>query len=119
MPIPLRTAWSKSSKLYWPMPLAAGVMLVEYTVPIGVSIGNPPAKGLPSLAVWQATQSPARARYSPRRTCASSFATACAAAPAPSTRVAINSVFMLIAPQAWTNGPGFFRYCSRMARADQ
>jgi hypothetical protein len=32
--------------------------------------------------------------------CASSFAAACAAAPAPSSRVAINIVFMLIAPQA-------------------
>ncbi|MNJ67204.1 hypothetical protein D3C77_633560 [compost metagenome] len=65
LPMPLRTAWSKSSKLYWPIPLAAGVMLVEYTVPIGVSIGSPPANGLPPSAVWQATQSPARARYSP------------------------------------------------------
>ena len=27
----------------------------------GVSIGRPPANGLPSLAVWQATQSPRRA----------------------------------------------------------
>jgi hypothetical protein len=29
-------------------------------------MGRPPAKALPFAAVWQATQSPARARYSPR-----------------------------------------------------
>ncbi len=34
-------------------------------VPSGVLIGSPPAKGLPSGAVWQAPQSAAIARYSP------------------------------------------------------
>src|SRR5277367_4889176 len=40
-------------------------MLDVYSVPNGVGIGRPPAKSLPSGAVWQAMQSPARARYSP------------------------------------------------------
>ena len=35
-------------------------------MPNGVGIALPPAKMLPSGAVWQAMQSPARARYSPR-----------------------------------------------------
>jgi hypothetical protein len=37
-------------------------MLVLYIAPIGEASGNPPANGLPPGAVWQATQSPARAR---------------------------------------------------------
>ncbi len=40
-----------------------GVMLVAMMVPIGVGSGRPPANGLPPGAVWQATQSPAVARY--------------------------------------------------------
>src|SRR5271163_1397377 len=40
-------------------------MLDVYSVPNGVGIGRPPAKSLPSGAVWQAMQSPARARYCP------------------------------------------------------
>src|SRR5271163_3927586 len=47
-------------------------MLDVYSVPNGVGIGKPPAKSLPSGAVWQAMQSPARARYSPFATSAES-----------------------------------------------
>jgi hypothetical protein len=46
-------------------------------VPNGVFIGRPPAKVLPSRAVWQAMQSPARARYSPFFNSAASCALAC------------------------------------------
>src|SRR5271163_1928671 len=44
----------------------SGVMLVVKMAPSGVPIFSPPAKALPSGAEWQATQSPARAKYSPR-----------------------------------------------------
>lgn len=44
----------------------SGVMLLEYMVPMGDAKGAPPANGLPPFTVWQATQSPMRARYSPR-----------------------------------------------------
>src|SRR3984957_871148 len=37
-------------------------------VPNGSLNGNPPANGCPPGAVWQAAQSAARARYSPRAT---------------------------------------------------
>ncbi len=51
------------------MPVSAsGVMLVEYSVPKGSTKARPPAKGTPSFAVWQAAQSAARVRYSPRST---------------------------------------------------
>src|SRR5437016_9820855 len=49
------------------MPLAtSGVMLLEYTVPKGVSMARPPANGAPPIAVWHAMQSPATTRYRPR-----------------------------------------------------
>ncbi len=41
-------------------------------VPNGDWIGSPPANGAPPSAVWQAMQSAARARYSPRLTSAAS-----------------------------------------------
>src|SRR6201999_2077032 len=41
-------------------------MFGVYSVPNGVAMGRPPAKVLPPRTVWQAIQSPARARYSPR-----------------------------------------------------
>jgi hypothetical protein len=45
------------------MPVAlSGVMLVEKTVPNGVSMARPPANGTPPSAVWHATQSAAAAR---------------------------------------------------------
>ena len=46
------------------MPVSrSGVMLAETMLPNGVSIGRPPANGLPpSSTVWQATQSAAVAR---------------------------------------------------------
>src|SRR5262245_29254648 len=52
------------------MPVSlSGEMLVEYIVPIIGSLnGRPPAKGLPPGALWQAAQSAARVRYSPRAT---------------------------------------------------
>jgi hypothetical protein len=55
-----RTALSKSSSLHAPIPVClSGVMLAETTLPNGVSIGRPPAKGAPpSGRVWQAAQSP-------------------------------------------------------------
>src|SRR5262249_42182180 len=40
-------------------------MLEEYKVPNGVGMGRLPANSLPPGFVWQAMQSPARARYSP------------------------------------------------------
>src|SRR5450755_1324194 len=50
-----------------PMPVASsGVILGEYNVPNGVGIAKPPAKGTPPCLLWQATQSPTWARYSPR-----------------------------------------------------
>jgi len=61
------------------MPVSSsGVMLGETRSPKGVEMASPPAKGMPSAAapptapsrpdpaVWHETQSPARARYSPR-----------------------------------------------------
>src|SRR3954468_8178230 len=54
----------------------SGVMLEVKIVPNGVFIGSPPAKILPSRAVWQAMQSPARARYSPLAITAASCAKA-------------------------------------------
>jgi hypothetical protein len=47
-------------------------------MPSGESMPRPPANGLPSLAVWQAMQSPARDRYSP---CLIIWASAAAGAP--------------------------------------
>src|ERR1700761_2388602 len=44
---------------------SSGVMFGVYIVPNGVAIGRPPGNCLPPPAVWQAIQSPARARYSP------------------------------------------------------
>src|SRR5471032_192229 len=41
-------------------------MFGVYMVPNGVSMGRPPANVFPPRTVWQAIQSPARARYSPR-----------------------------------------------------
>src|SRR5471032_2902784 len=46
---------------YW----SSGVMFGVNMVPNGVAIGRPPANCLPPRTVWQAIQSPARARYSP------------------------------------------------------
>src|ERR1700722_17281635 len=40
-------------------------MFVEYSVPNGVGIARPPANNASPGLVWQAMQSPARARYSP------------------------------------------------------
>src|SRR4051794_39548430 len=40
-------------------------MLDVNSVPNGVGMARPPANVLPSGALWQAMQSPARARYSP------------------------------------------------------
>ena len=54
-------------------------------MPNGVFIGRPPANSLPSRAVWQAMQSPARARYSPLRDQSAAFGVA-AAAPIAATR---------------------------------
>src|SRR5882757_9638473 len=62
------------------------------SVPNGVSMGRPPAKVLPSRAVWQAIQSPARARYSPFTSSAASGVFCCAvAAVAPTNRYAATS----------------------------
>ena len=60
-------------------------MLVEYMAPIGVPILRPPAKALPPGTEWQATQSPARARYSPRLTGGLTLVGARDAQPANST----------------------------------
>src|SRR5260370_36538050 len=45
--------------------LGSGVRLDVKIVPNGVAIGRPPANKAPPGFVWQAMQSPARARYSP------------------------------------------------------
>src|SRR5688500_11314693 len=51
-------------------------------LPNGVAIARPPAKSLPVGSLWQAVQSPARARYSPRRmTCVPGSVGAGAALP--------------------------------------
>src|ERR1700730_13850164 len=51
------------------MPVSrSGVTFEVYSVPNGVGMARPPANSLPPGAVWQATQSPAWARYSPRAT---------------------------------------------------
>src|SRR5690242_5969178 len=44
----------------------SGVMLVVWIRPSGVAMARPPAKGLLSGVLWQATQSLSRATYSPR-----------------------------------------------------
>src|SRR3979490_125980 len=63
-------------------------------VPIGVAMGRPPAKGVPPLAVWQATQSPARARYSPFLISASSVPWAANTGKLVASNVAIAKAFM-------------------------
>ncbi|MGY3649439.1 hypothetical protein ACVWW2_004730 [Bradyrhizobium sp. LM4.3] len=47
-------------------------------VPNGVGMAWPPANRRPSGAVWQAVQSPARARYSPRAMTSLLLSCACA-----------------------------------------
>src|ERR1700676_5186371 len=48
------------------MPVSrSGGTFEVYSVPNGVGMARPPANSLPPGAVWQATQSPAWARYSP------------------------------------------------------
>ncbi len=46
--------------------VGSGVILVEYSVPKGSTNARPPAYGAPPSAVWHASQSAARVRYSPR-----------------------------------------------------
>src|SRR4051812_42720144 len=66
------------------MPVSgSGVMFVVYITPRGVAILKPPAKDWPRGMVWQTTQSPTRARYSPRATRAGSLAAESAAVAAP------------------------------------
>ena len=56
----------KSSSDQPPIPVfGSGVMLVDQIVPMGLSMGRPPASGSPPSAVWQATQSPAYITYWP------------------------------------------------------
>jgi len=55
-----------------------GVMLVAKTVPKGVAMGRPPAKGRPPEAVWQVLQLPIAASSAPRATSASSPDCGCA-----------------------------------------
>ncbi|KAF1042623.1 MAG: hypothetical protein GAK34_02779 [Delftia tsuruhatensis] len=65
--MPCRMARSKAANDQRPMPVSwSGVILVEYTVPKGVSSAKPPALGAPPGAVWQTTQSPAAATSRPR-----------------------------------------------------
>ena len=60
-------ARSNAAKDQSPMPVReSGVMLVEYTAPNGVSSRRPPAKGIPSCAVWHTLQSPSAATTAPR-----------------------------------------------------
>src|SRR5271157_3609290 len=67
------------------MPVSrSGEMLDVYSVPNGVGIGRPPANSAPPGFVWQAMQSPARARYSPLAINAASSARAAAARQASS-----------------------------------
>src|SRR6185437_7118748 len=61
--------------------------------PSGVPILRPPAKALPPGTEWQATQSPARARYSPWLLGAETLSSARAAAPAISNANAPKSAF--------------------------
>ena len=61
--------------------LSSGVMFGVNIVPNGVAIGRPPANSLPPRTVWQAIQSPARARYSPCFTSAALSAGVAAIAP--------------------------------------
>src|SRR6516165_9037493 len=53
--------------------------------PSGVPILRPPANALPPGTEWQATQSPARATYSPLLSAAAAAHCACASGAAPST----------------------------------
>src|SRR4051812_14682058 len=69
----------------------SGVMFEVNSVPNGVFIGRPPAKVLPSRAVWQAMQSPARARYSPFASSAGSAGCCCATAGAAPTSADVAS----------------------------
>ena len=92
--------------------------------------------GLAALAVWQAMQSPARDKYSPclmsrawtpcgaassaaSADAAASVQIAAASARRSATDAAMACFFIVRSSQAWTSGPGCFRYCSRMACADQ
>ena len=69
-----------SSSVYLPMPVSgSGVMLAEYStpMPIGILNGRPPTHGVPLGEAWQAAQSAARVRYSPRVTRSASAARKC------------------------------------------
>src|SRR3954469_5495958 len=63
--------------------LLSAVMLLEYTVPNGVSIARPPANGAPPIAVWHAMQSPTTTRYAPRPPAAGTAAAVCVFARLP------------------------------------
>jgi hypothetical protein len=60
---------------------------------MGDPMRKPPANALPPRTEWQATQSPARARYSPSLL-GVAVCCALAAAPVPSTRSAVASDFI-------------------------
>src|SRR3954469_61151 len=73
------------------MPVSgSGVMLEVYSVPNGVGMARPPANRRPSGAVWQAVQSPARARYSPRAMMSPVLSLSCAAAAVVNAAMASN-----------------------------
>ena len=67
LPMPVVSAALKSTPAQPPIPVSrSGVIFEATTLPNGVSMGLPPAKGFPLPGtVWQAAQSAAIVRYSP------------------------------------------------------
>src|ERR1700761_7645592 len=112
--LPVRIILKNASALHVPIPYwTSGEMFGEYSVPNGVSMARPPPNVLPRGAVWHATQSPARARYSPRITISGRVSGAFAAVPAAVFAVVFAVAFaaavLRAASAAWafaTNGVG-------------
>ena len=113
---PLRTAASNCWSVHAPMPVSrSGVMFGVVMSPNGVSIGRPPANGLPPRHGMQATQSrdgrEIMALFDPVelllvRICACDSPRRQPSQARGRARRRIDDS----AAYAWTSGPGFFRY---------
>ena len=94
-------------------------------VPNGVSIGASAGEtACPAGLVWQAAQSPTSSDNGRARSGEISADRACAAltcAPVSRNRAPrrTTGAWRWRRDYAWTSGPGFLRYCSRIASADQ
>ena len=82
--------------------LSIGVMLVDTTVPNGVSTARPPANAVPPSAVWQCTQLPSPASWPPRAITTRPYKPALAQlhtgrSPAASRQLAPNSLTVAVA----------------------